>query len=388
MLSGVRVLDVGAWGVGPIACCLLGCLGADVIRFEPPKYDGLYHAGTMLKGAGTTYISGHFNKRNIIIDLKKEEDRQLGLKLVATADVIVENHPPGAMEKLKFDYETVRQVNPNIIYCASSSYGTKGPLANFPSNDPMMQLAAGYASLNGGPDSKGEMFRYVASVDYTTSLTICQAVLLALMARKTTGRGQKIEMSQFEATLSLESTRIAEYFATGKSPMPMGTANPNIVPSQAFKTYDNKYINVSIYREEYWPKLCKALELPDLERDPRFATNADRVRNREELISILAEKIAKEPAGWWRIIFLRTGVPWGRYNTVEELYNDPHLRENKTIVKLNTNWGPYLYSSFPLQFSSPPKPIKVRATVKPNTNMAEILAELEGPKKKPARKKK
>jgi CoA:oxalate CoA-transferase len=383
MLSDVRVLDVGGWGVGPIACCLLGTLGADVIRFEPPKYDGLYHVGTMQSGAGTTYISAHFNERNIIIDLKKEEDRELALKIAAGADVIIENHPPGTMAKLQFDYESVRKVNPNIIYCASSSYGTSGPYANMPSNDPMMQLAAGFASLNGAPGSQGEMFRYVASVDYTTSLNIVQAVLLALMAKSAGGKGQKIEMSQFEATLALETTRIAEFFATGKSPVPMGTANPNIVPSQAFRTYDNKYVNVSVHREEYWPKLCKALGLTEIEKDSKYATNAGRVRNREELIAILEEKFGKEPARWWLILLRREGVPVGPVNTVDDIYNDPHVRENKMITKLKTPWGPTLFTNFPLKFSNPPNPIKVTAPVKPNKNMNEILAEVSNKAGKP-----
>ena len=147
---------------------------------------------------------------------------------------LIENHPPGTMAKLQFDYENVCKVNPNIIYCASSSYGTKGPYANMPSNDPMMQLAAGFASLNGSPGSQGEMFRYVASVDYTTSLNIVQAVLLALMARQVTGQGQKIEMSQFEATLALADHQDSGVLCHGKSPMPMGTANPNIVPVAGF----------------------------------------------------------------------------------------------------------------------------------------------------------
>lgn len=381
MLSGVRVLDVGGWGVGPIACCLLGTLGADVIRFEPPKLDGLYHVGTMQGQAGTTYISAHFNERNIIIDLKKEEDLELALKIAATADVIIENHPPGTMVKLKFDYDSISRVNPDIIYCASSSYGTSGPYMNMPSNDPMMQLASGFASLNGSPGSQGEMFRYVASVDYTTSLNIVQAVLLALMARKITGKGQKIETSQFEATLALQTTRIAEFFATGKSPLPMGTANPVIVPSQSFRTYDNKYVNVSVPREEHWPKLCKALGLTDLEKDTRFATNAARVINRDELIPILEEKISREPARWWLILFRREGIPVGPINTVDDIYNDPHVRENKMISRLKTPWGPTLFTNFPLKFSNPPHPIRLKAPVKPNKNMVEIIAEVTKPAK-------
>jgi crotonobetainyl-CoA:carnitine CoA-transferase CaiB-like acyl-CoA transferase len=159
----------------------------------------------------------------------------------------------------------------------------------------------------------------------------------------------------------------------------MGTANPNIVPSQAFRTYDNKYVNISVHREEYWPRLCKALGLANLENDAKYATNTDRVKNREELIPLLEEKFAKEPARWWLMLMRRSGVPIGPINTVDEIYNDPHLRENKMISKLNTPWGPTLFTNFPLKFNNPPLPIKVKAPVKPDKNRNEILSEVAKP---------
>lgn len=376
MLKGIRVLDIGGWGVGPIACGFLGSLGADVIRFEPPQLDGPYYFGTLQSGVSTSYIFAHFNARNIIVDLKSEEGRKLGYRLIETADVLIENHPPGLMERLGFGYEDVRKVNPRIIYCASSGYGREGPLAKSPSNDPLMQFGSGFSSIQGSPGTKGEMFRFVAHIDCTTSLTIVQGVLMALLHREMVGEGQKIETSQFEASLSMQASRICEYFASGVSPQPMGTANPNIVPSQAFKGYDGKYFNVSISREEYWPKLCKVLELGEIETDPRFATNDQRVINRDQLIPILDKKFEQEPARWWLILLPRHGIPCGPYNTVDEIVNDPHVRTQKMFKVLSTPWGKSIYATFPIKFGSSPKATQIRATVKPDHNRKEILDEL------------
>jgi len=376
MLSNIRVLDVGGWGVGPIACGVLGAMGADVIRFEPPKLDGLYYVGTLQGGVGTGYICAHPNARNIIIDLKSDEGRKLGFELVKTADILIENHTPQKMYDLGFGYEEVSKVNPRIIYCSSSGYGREGPQANDPSNDPLAQISTGFTSIQGAPGSKGELFRYITHIDWTTSLIIVEGVLLALISREVTGKGQKVDTSQFEASLAMQSTRIAEYFATGVSPQPMGSANPNIVPSQAFKTYDEEYVNVSIPREEHWVNLCKAIGLNELVNDPRFVTNAERVKNREQLIPILEGKFSQECAKWWLILLRRNGVPCGPYYKVDDIIRDPHMQENKMFVELDTPWGKSMYSNFPVEFSKLPKPINTRATVKPDANRKEILNEI------------
>ncbi len=377
MLNGIRVLDVGGWAAGPVACGFLGSLGADVIRFEPPQIEGPYYFGTLQSGVSTSYIFAHFNARNVIIDLKSDEGRKLGFRLVETADVLVENHRTGLMDRLGFGYEDVRKVNPRIIYCASSGYGREGPLAKSPSNDVLMQVGSGFASIQGSPGTKGEVFRFGVHIDYTTSLTIVQGVLMALLHREITGEGQKLETSQFEAALSMQASRICEYFASGVNPEPMGTANRNIVPSQAFKGYDGKYFNVSVSREEYWPKLCKALELAEIENDPRFATNEQRVKNREQLISILEKKFEQEPARWWLILLPRHGIPCGPYNTVDEILNDPHVRAKKMLKVLNTPWGKSIYATCPVKFGGSPGATQTKATVKPDNNRKEILTELD-----------
>lgn len=339
MLEGIRVLDAGAFTIGPAAAGLLGCLGADVIRIEPPHIDGLMFVGTFQQGAGTPYISSHFNKRNIILNLREDEDREIALRLVKTADVVIENHLPGTMDRLGFGYDAVSAVNPSIIYCSASAYGNKGPMAKLRGADHYIQASSGFASINGLPGGQCEVLRYIAHCDWTASLMICEAVLLALVARERTGGGQNINTSAFEASLAMQSSRISEYFATGENPQLKGSASSTIVPSQAFKTLDGQYINVSVPREEYWPKLCQALALEKLENDPRFSSNAKRVENSQELIPILEEKFASEPLRWWLILLQRCDVPCGPYYGFDDVCRDPHINENKMVVILDSPWG-------------------------------------------------
>lgn len=376
MLNGIKVIDCGVFGVGPAAAGILGCLGAEVTRIEPPHLDGLMFVGTIQGGAGTGYISSHFNKRNIMLDLKTAEGQKIALKLAERSDVLIENHPPHMIERLGLGYEAVSAINPRIIYCSCSGYGSKGPLAKLRGADHYMQAASGFASINGPPGGKGEILRYIAHIDYTTAITICQGVLLALLARETTGEGQKIETSQFEASIAMQASKIAEYFATGVNPKLMGSANSNIVPSQAFKTLDNKYINVSVPREEYWPRLCKALDLEQLEHDPRFISNADRVKNRDQLIPILEEKFSQEPARWWLILLRRYDVPCGPYNTFDDIRVDPHILENQMIEVLDTPWGKAMFGGFPLKFSKAPRVIGIKPPVEPDKNRDEVLSEI------------
>ena len=376
MLKGLRVLDVGAYTVGPGAASMLGCLGADVIRIESPGLDTLYYFTNRQSGVSIAYINSHFSKRNIILDLKKDEDRQKALRLVERSDILIENHLPGTMDRLGLSYDIAKKINPRIIYCSSTSYGAKGPLAQFGAADPFMQAGTGLAGITGKPGSNGEIFRYVAHLDWTSSLTILQAVLLAVIARQKTGEGQKIDTSAFEAGLALQTNRITEYFITGKRPQLLGSGSQYIVPSQGFMTADKKYINVSVPREEYWPRLCKALNLEELEHDPRFSNNEMRVKNREQLIPILCNRFATEPARWWQILMSRHDVPCGRYNTIDEILCDQHIREDEMIVFRQTPWGEVLFGGIPITFGKCQGDIAVRGTVAPNQNREEILSEL------------
>ncbi len=374
LLKGINVLDVGIFGVGPFSCSYLGRLGADVTRIEPPGIDNTYFVMPQKQDASTIYIVIQANKRNIMLNLKTEAGKEIALRLAKKADIIIQNHQPHVMEKLGLTYEAVRKINPRIIYLSNSGYGHKGPLARTPSADSYQQAMSGFATVSGAPGSKGELLRQSLHIDISCAMGVVGAVLLALIAREKTGEGQKIETSQFEVALSIQSTRIAEYFATGVSPKPIGSANTRIVPSQAFKTYGGSYINVSVPREEYWPKLCQALGLEAIEKDPRFVTNEKRVENREQLIEILQKKFLDEPGRWWLILLQRHGVPCGPYYTFDNIVTDPHVVHNHMLEIVDTPWGEVMHTHFPVNFSKSSTVIK--PAVKPDSSRKEILEEV------------
>lgn len=374
LLQGIKVLDFGTFGVGPFACSFLGQLGADVIRVERPGIDSIFYVHPQQQGASVFYIIINANKRSIILDLKTDEGRKIALRLAQRADVFIENHQPGVMSMLGLGYEELCRINPQIIYVSSTGYGRQGPLARKPSADSYQQAMSGFATVTGAQGSTGELLRYGLHIDVSCALGICGAVLVALLAREICGKGQKIETSQFAGALAVQTTRIAEYFATGTNPKLMGSANPNFVPSQSFRAYDGKYINVSVPREEYWPKLCRALGLDTLEKDGRFINNTQRVKNRDTLVTMLQEVFLKEPSRWWLILLRRHGVPCSPINTYDDIVNDPHLRDSQMLVPMNTPWGEVMNTRLAIKLSQASTITK--PTVIPGSNRAEILKEI------------
>lgn len=208
------------------------------------------------------------------------------------------------------------------------------------------------------------------------SLVIVTAALSGLMAREVTGKGQKIETSHLQSTMSMQVNRMSEFFATTVNPKRLGSANVHIVPSQAFKTWDNKYINISVHKEKYWPNLCKALELQNLQNDPRFKTNAQRVKNRAELIPLIQEKIADKPAHWWSLHLQRCDVPFGLNNDYEALVSDPHVLSNRWIYDMDSMFGVLKGYVAPWEFGKTPAE-KMTPTVKPDRNRDEIIKMLD-----------
>lgn len=234
VLDGIRVFDLTIAAVGPWAAKLLGELGAEVIKVEAPQGELAHSIPPPIKGTAVLYISANFNKRHIVLDLKQERDRAIALKIVQKSDVFLQNMRPGAVERLGLGYDVVSRVNPEIIYVAASAYGRTGPMAQEAGIDPTVQAFSGWCSITGPPGSQGEMFRHYAHLDLSTSTMLVEAVLQGLLVRERTGKGQKIEIDMLSAALSLQTTRLAEFFATGEQPRPMGSAVTTTMPHQAF----------------------------------------------------------------------------------------------------------------------------------------------------------
>jgi crotonobetainyl-CoA:carnitine CoA-transferase CaiB-like acyl-CoA transferase len=377
ILDGIRIFDLTVAAVGPWATKLLGELGADVIKVEAPGGDALSHSvPPKIKGSSVLYISGNYNKRMIELNLKNEADRATALKIVEKSDVFVNNMRPGAVERLGLGYDVVSRVNPKIVYVVACAYGRVGPMAQEAGIDPTVQAFCGWCGITGPENGRGEMFRHLAHIDLTTATIVTQAVLQGLLARERTGKGQRIEVEMLRAAMAIQTNRLAEYFATGAQPRPLGSAASTTVPHQAFECEDSRYVAAGVVNEDQWPGFCRALKLHDLISDARFVSNPLRVENRAELIPIIAARFKTKPAAWWIVRLTKEKVPNGPFLTFDELRYHPQVIANGHIVEIDTrHWGKLNVDSLPWKFDRTPAG-PIRAGGLPGEHTAEVLAEL------------
>jgi crotonobetainyl-CoA:carnitine CoA-transferase CaiB-like acyl-CoA transferase len=379
-LTGIRALDFGRAAVGPVSAQYLGFLGADVIKIEPPEGDPVRNVATFKKGMGTTFLGNNLNKRGIMLDLKKPQDKDFARRLIQWTDVVIENFRSGEiMERLGLGYEAMSALNPRVIYLSSGAYGNAGPMQGMTSNEWYGQASSGATSVTGEESGPFEFVRGIAQFDWNGAMINLQAVLTALYVRERTGHGMMIETSQFQSSLVAGTTRFAEYFATGQTPTPMGSARPNLVPDQAFATADG-YVNVSVPHERFWAKLCTAMQLPDLQHDERFATNALRIVNRNALVAELALFFRAKPTAYWLWQLRKHDVPCGQYLNDDlvskTLQQHPHVQANEMMTLIDSQWGP-MHSATPhWQFSKTPAAI-TRPSPALDEHHQEIVAQVQ-----------
>lgn len=324
-LAKVRVLDVSQVMAGPYTCMLLGDLGADVIKIEPPgRGDQTRGAmGFKLKGNDSLgFINMNRNKRSVAINLKQKAGRDIFLSLAKSADVIVENYRPGVMRRLGCDYSSVKEINPGIIYASISGFGQRGPWAERPGFDLMAQAMSGIMSVTGHPGEKPAKAGVPVS-DIGCGLFATYAILAALIGRSKTGQGQYIDASLFDAALAFSVWEASEYWGTGKVPDPLGTANRMSAPYQAVRSQDGYFV-MGATSQRLWERLCDALQLPELKTDPRFLTIADRLKNREVLIAALEQVFEKKPSQYWVDELLAIGIPSGPVYNYKEAFESEH----------------------------------------------------------------
>ncbi len=331
-LDGVKVLDLSRVLAGPYATMVLADLGADVIKVERPETgDDTRHWGPPFAGGESAYfLSVNRNKRSITADLKDDGDLENIKRLANGADILIENWKRGALEKLGLGYEELREQNPGLIYCSITGFGP-GPDEDRPGYDFLVQARAGIMGITGQPDGEaegepgGEPTKVgVAIADIVCGLYASNAILAALHRRSTTGEGARIEVPLFESTLSWLANRAQEYLVSGEDTGRMGNAHPTIVPYQTFETSD-KPIAVAVGNDAQFRKLCEAMGREDLADDERYATNPDRVANREELVVALQEEFSRKTADEWVEAIREAGVPCGPVNSLEEVFSDEHV---------------------------------------------------------------
>lgn len=373
-LTGTRVVDVSIMAAGPWTGALLGMLGAEVIKVEPPAGDGTRWVMPTQRGMGTNFISMNVNKKNIILDFKTAEGRARALELAATCDVFVQNFRVGVMERLGLDYEAVRRVNPRIVYCSASGFGETGPLAKAGCADPIMQAFSGFARANGAAGDTLEAFRFTGFIDLATAAVAAEAILAALLERDATGDGQNVQVSMLEAALEIQFTRIAELLGAGWVPIPRGSESPGLVPDRAFQTLDHE-IFVTAHNEAEWAGFCRALERDDLMRDPRFANNRLRVEHRSSLHAEVEPVFRSRPAIWWLRVLQRHGVASGLAHHFETFRHHRQVIENDMIARIATrDWGEISVGGVPWHFSQ--TPCEVREPARPGEDNEEVLAQL------------
>ena len=334
-LSHLRVLDLSRVLAGPWAGQILGDLGAEVIKIERPESgdDTRSWGPPYLQGAdGNADLSAYFltanrNKQSLAVDIAHPEGQELIRKLVAESDVILENFKVGGLKRYGLDYDSLKQINPKLIYCSITGFGQDGPYANRPGYDFLIQAMGGLMSITGQPDGEpgaGPMKVGVALTDIMTGLYATIGVLAALSHRDRTGEGQYVEAALLDVQVACLANQAMNYLTTGQAPGRMGNAHPNIVPYQDFPTADGNMV-LTVGNDEQFSRLCDVLGHPEWASDEHFATNRARVANRKELIPRLRQATVMRSTQEWVQILERSGVPCGPVNTLDQVFEDPQV---------------------------------------------------------------
>ena len=363
VLSDVVVIDLSRVLAGPHCTMILGDLGATVIKVEQPgKGDDTRHFGPpYIAGESAYYLGLNRNKHSILIDFSTPEGKERLLKLLSTATVLVENFRPGTLERQGLGYEALRAINPGLIYCSISGYGQTGPYAFRPGYDFVAQAESGIMSVTGEAD--GDPQRVGSPVgDISAGVYACISILAALRVRDHTGKGQHIDISLLETTTSLLSNVASNYLISGEEAPRLGNGHPNIVPYQAFRTRDG-YIVVSCGNDRLYQALCQLLGREDLAQDPSFATNPQRVRNREQLVPALQEEFLHRSTEEWLPKLRAAGIPCGPINSVSQVFHDPQIQardfvwecEHPTAGRIKLSGSPIHLSETPTRlYKAPP----------------------------------
>ena len=338
-LTGMRVLDLTQVMAGPFCCQLLGDLGADVVKVEPPGVgdQSRRSMGFSMKGEDTAaYLAVNRNKRSVELNLKHDASRAAFHRLAETADVVVENFRPGVTKRLGVDYETLRERNRGLIYASISGFGQTGPYAMRPGFDLIAQGMSGVMSVTGEPG--GDPVKCGIPIgDLSAGLFCAVGILSAYVARARTGEGQYIDTSLVEGALALSIWESAELWATGNVPQAFGSAHRLTAPYQALRTKDG-HVTVGGNNTRLWTRLCEAVGRPELVDDERFATNADRMANRAELAAELESALAARTTAEWVEALLEAGVPAGPINDYAQVFDDPHIRRARWSWRWSTRW--------------------------------------------------
>lgn len=335
-LGKLKVLDLTQIMAGPFCSQLLADMGAEVTKVEPPGTgdQARQTMGFKMSGEDTAaFLAVNRNKKSVTLNLKEDEGREIFFKLAREADVLVENYRTGVAKRLGIDYETLKEINPGLIYASISGFGQTGPYAERAGYDLIAQGMSGLMSVTGEPNGPPAKCG-IPIGDLSAGLFCAFGILTAYVAREETGRGQFIDTSLFEGALALSIWEAAEYWTTGRIPQPFGSAHRLTAPYQALKTRDG-YMTVGANNQRFWTRFCEILGREDLLDDERFTTNTDRMENREELTAELESTLKEQPTDKWLELCFEEGVPAGPIYNYKQVFEDPHTNAREMMVEMD-----------------------------------------------------
>jgi len=356
-LKGLRVFDLTRVLAGPTCAQMLGDLGADVVKIERPGAgdDTRGFAPPTMPGTDESayFVGVNRNKRSVTLDIAREEGQEIALGLIAQSDILVENFKVGALDKYGLGYAQLQARFPRLIYCSITGFGQTGPYAPRPGYDSLIQAMGGVMSLTGEPDGLPQKVG-VPVADLFAGLYGCIGILAALRHRDATGEGQQIDIGMLDTHVAWLANQGMNYLATGENPERLGNQHPNIVPYQVFPTADG-YIVLSIANDPTFKRFCESFALTHLLEDPRFATNAERVGNRQLVTETLAPVLRGQTTAWWveRLEALKIGC--GPINRLSEVFADPQVRARGMVVEMAHGAGvPVKVIANPVRLSETP----------------------------------
>ena len=373
-LAGIRVLDATRALAGPLTTMVLGDLGADVIKLEMPGAgdETRYWGPPFIEDAGPTLLGFNRSKRSVLCDLHSDEGRALCLDLAGTSDVFVENFKPGTIKRFGLDYEAMRAVRPDIIYCSISGYGQTGPMALRPAVDLMVQAVSGLMSLTGEPG--GRAFKAAAPVaDVMGGFSAIVSIMGALFERQRTGEGRYLDIAMLDGMIALLGQSVATWGITGAEPRRLGNGHALMSPYESFATADREIV-IAVTNEKTWNSLCQLPECRGLAEDPRFASQPMRNENRAALVPAVQEVLRTRPAAYWLEEFDRLGVPAEPINTLPELLAHEQVRAREMLLDIDYAGQPTRIAGMPWREVAADGPVRPPPRLGQHT--ADVLREL------------
>ncbi len=359
-LSGIRVLDLTRALAGPYCTMMLGDMGAEIIKVESPDGgdDSRAWAPPFIGKESAYFLSCNRNKKSITLNLRSEAAKKILTDLIKISDVVVENFRPGVMTKMGFPYETLKAINPKVIFCSITGFGTKGPDAKKPGFDLIAQGMSGFMSftgeVGGGPIKVG-----VAIADINAGMFSAYGVLAALFHREKTGEGQVVQTSLFETMLAQLTFQAGRFFATGEPPKPEGNRHPLIAPYESFPCQDG-FINIAAANDNLFSGTCTAIGLPELPKDPRFTNNGLRVKNREALISIIEAKTRTFTVKGLQNILDEAGIPNGPIWSVAQALTSEQAHALEMVKEIDhPTCGKIKLTGVPVKLSKTPGAVEL-----------------------------